>query len=379
MKFMHISDLHIGKRINGYSMLEDQEYILDKIIEIADSENIDSMLIAGDVYDKSVPSAEAVQLFDDFLFEFLKRNIKVFVISGNHDSAERIAFGSRIMNRGGIYMSPVYEGELSPVTLKDEFGKVNIWMLPFIKPANVRRFFENVDISSYTDALKTVIDSMNIDKSERNILITHQFVTGAERCESEEISVGGTDNVDASVFFDFDYTALGHIHRAQNCKTDNIRYCGTPLKYSFSEAKDIKSVTVAEIKEKGSLYVNTFPLIPMRDMVEIKGKYEDIMFKGFYKDTTYQNDYIHITLTDEDDIPDAISKLRTVYHNLMKLSYDNIRTRSSNIIDSDTEVQEKSPLELFSDFYILQNNLPMNDKQKVFVKNLIDDIWEGDE
>lgn len=379
MKFMHISDLHIGKRINGYSMLEDQEYILDKIIEIADSENIDSMLIAGDVYDKSVPSAEAVQLFDDFLFEFLKRNIKVFVISGNHDSAERIAFGSRIMNRGGIYMSPVYEGELSPVTLKDEFGKVNIWMLPFIKPANVRRFFENVDISSYTDALKTVIDSMNIDKSERNILITHQFVTGAQRCESEEISVGGTDNVDASVFFDFDYTALGHIHRAQNCKTDNIRYCGTPLKYSFSEAKDIKSVTVAEIKEKGSLYVNTFPLIPMRDMVEIKGKYEDIMFKGFYKDTTYQNDYIHITLTDEDDIPDAISKLRTVYHNLMKLSYDNIRTRSSNIIDSDTEVQEKSPLELFSDFYILQNNLPMNDKQKVFVKNLIDDIWEGDE
>ena len=220
---------------------------------------------------------------------------------------------------------------------------------------------------------------MNIDKSERNILITHQFVTGAQRCESEEISVGGTDNVDASVFYDFDYTALGHIHRAQNCKTDKIRYCGTPLKYSFSEAKDIKSVTVAEIKEKGSLYVNTFPLIPMRDMVEIKGKYEDIMFKGFYKDTTYQNDYIHITLTDEDDIPDAISKLRTVYHNLMKLSYDNIRTRSSNIIDSDTEVQEKSPLELFSDFYILQNNLPMNDKQKVFVKNLIDDIWEGDE
>ena len=378
MKLIHLSDLHIGKRVNEFSMLEDQEYILNKILEIADEEKTDGVIIAGDVYDKSVPSAEAVQLFDDFLVRLSQRNLSVFIISGNHDSPERIAFGSKLMDKSGIYLSPVYNGEIIPITLNDSYGKVNIWLLPFIKPVHVRRFFEDAQTETYTDALKAVIESFEMDKNERNILVTHQFVTGADRTESEEISVGGSDNVDASVFEAFDYTALGHIHRSQKCKSDNIRYSGTPLKYSFSEAKDVKSVTVIELKEKGDLIINTIPLIPLRDMIEIRGTYEDIMHRDFYKDTNYENDYVHITLTDEDDIPDAIGKLRTVYHNLMKLDYDNKRTRTSNIIEAVSDTEKKSPFEHFSLFYENQNNQPMTDRQIDFMKMLIGEVWEAE-
>ena len=378
MKFIHLSDLHLGKRVNEFSMLEDQEYILTKIINIIDDQKPDGVIIAGDVYDKSVPSAEAVALFDDFLVKLSKKNLYVFVISGNHDSPERIAFGGRLMEASKIYMSPVYDGGLSPVTLEDDYGKINIWMLPFIKPVHVRKFNENAEISSYTDAMRVAIDILNVDANERNLMITHHFVTGADRTESEEISVGGTDNVDVSVFDVFDYTALGHIHRPQNCKSEKVRYSGTPLKYSFSESKDNKSVTIVELKEKGNLLVNTIPLVPMRDMVEIKGKYDEIMLRDFYKDTSYQEDYVHITLTDEDDIPDAIGKLRTVYHNLMKLDYDNLRTRNMNSIDGAENVEKKSPYEHFSEFYEKQNNQPMNDNQSDFMKKLIEEIWEGE-
>ncbi|MBR5507258.1 MAG: exonuclease SbcCD subunit D [Clostridia bacterium] len=378
MKFIHLSDLHIGKRVNEYSMLEDQEYILNKIINIIDEQNPDGVIIAGDVYDKSVPSADAVALFDDFLVNLSKRNLYVFVISGNHDSPERIAFGGRLMEASKIYMSPVYDGELSPVTLEDEYGKINIWMLPFVKPVHVRKFNEDVEINSYTDAIRVAIDNLNINSSERNVMITHQFVTGADRTESEEISVGGTDNVDVSVFDAFDYTALGHIHRPQNCKSEKVRYSGTPLKYSFSESKDNKSVTVVEIKEKGVIVVGTIPLKPMRDMVEIKGEYDEIMLRDFYKATSYQEDYVHITLTDEDDIPDAVGKLRTVYRNLMKLDYDNLRTRNMNSIDGAENIEKKSPYEHFSEFYEKQNNQPMSDNQSEFIQKLIEEIWEGE-
>jgi len=376
MKFIHLSDLHIGKRVNEYSMLEDQEYILTKIINITYEENADCVIIAGDVYDKPSPSAEAVQLFDDFLVRLSEKNLKVFVISGNHDSPERIAFANKLMKKSGIYMSPVYNGDILPVALEDEYGTVNIWMLPFVKPAHVRRYNVDSEINSYTEAVKIAIDKLNIDETKRNVMITHQFVTGADICESEELSVGGTDNVDVSVFESFDYTALGHIHRPQNCKSERVRYCGTPLKYSFSEASDKKSVTVVELKEKGTLEINTIPLSPMRDMVELKGKYNDLMRHDFYNETTYREDYVHITLTDEEDIPDAVGKLRTVYHNLMKLDYDNTRTRSMNLIDIADDAESKSPFEHFSEFYELQNNQPMTGEQSEFIKGLIADIWE---
>lgn len=378
MKFIHLSDLHIGKRVNEYSMIEDQEYILKQIINIIDEQKPNGVIIAGDVYDKSVPSAEAVALFDEFLVELSKRELSVFVISGNHDSPERIAFGGRLMEASKIYMSPVYNGGLSPVTLEDEYGKINIWMLPFVKPVHIRKFNENMEINSYTDAMRIAIDSLKIHSTERNIMITHQFVTGAERTESEEISVGGSDNVDVSVFEAFDYTALGHIHRPQNCGSEKVRYSGTPLKYSFSESKDNKSVTVIELKEKGTLYIDTIPLKPMRDMVEIKGKYDEIMLRDFYKNTSYPEDYVHITLTDEDDVPDAIGKLRTVYHNLMKLDYDNLRTRNMNSVGGADNVEKKSPYEHFSEFYEKQNNQPMNNNQSEFMKKIIEEIWEGE-
>ncbi len=376
MKFIHLSDLHIGKRVNEYSMIEDQQFILTKIINIIDRKEPDAVIIAGDVYDKSVPSAEAVQLFDDFLFRLSKRKLKVFVISGNHDSAERIAFGGRLMSLSGVYMAPVFDGDIHPVKMQDEYGKINVYMLPFIKPVNVRGLYPDEEIFSYTDALKAVIGKLKIDTAERNILVTHQFVTGASRTESEEISVGGTDNVDASVFSDFDYTALGHIHRPQSCGSERIRYCGTPLKYSFSEAGDKKSVTVVEFKEKGDVDISVVPLVPMRDMVEIKGKYKDIMLRDFYNDTTLREDYVHIILTDEEEINDAVGKLRTVYHNLMKLTYDNKRTRTNTVITSAENVMNKTPFEHFSEFYELQNNSPMTEEQIKIMTELFNEAAE---
>jgi len=377
MKLVHISDLHIGKSVNGYSMLEDQKHILNQVLNIIENEHPGAVLIAGDVYDKSVPSAEAVETFDDFLYGLARKGTHVFMISGNHDSPERLCFGSRIMNAQGIHISPVFGGMVKPDVLEDEHGPVNFYMLPFIKPANVRRFVDNTDILTYTDAVGAAVKAMNIDPSERNVLITHQFVTGAIRSESEEISVGGTDNVDACVFEEFDYTALGHIHRPQNI-TGKIRYSGSPLKYSFSESKYDKSVTLAELGKKGNLSVRTIPLKPLHEMVELKGKYEDIIKKSFYEDTSWQEDYVHITLTDEEDVLNAAARLRTVYHNLMKLDYDNARTRQDAEIETPADMEGKSPLELFEEFYALQNALPLSDIQKSFVRELIEKIWEDE-
>ncbi len=377
MKLIHLSDLHLGKRVNEFSMLEDQKYILTKIINVIDDEKPDGVLIAGDVYDKSVPSAEAVGLFDDFLYKLSKRDLKVFVISGNHDSPERIAFGSRLMNRSGIYMSPMYAGQVVPITLTDEYGEADVYMLPFLKPVHVRRYYPDEEITSYTHALRHAISQLNIHPSRRNLLITHQFVTGASRSDSEDISVGGSDNVDASVFELFDYVALGHIHGPQNIGKATIRYCGTPLKYSFSEANHIKSVTVVELAGKGSVFVRTVPLFPKFDMREIRGTYSDIVTKKNYEGTN-TNDYMHITLTDEEDIPDAIGKLRVIYPNLMKLDYDNKRTRSNTALNPAEELDKKSPLELLSEFYEFQNNQPMSEEQTAFSRELIESIWEDE-
>lgn len=379
MKLIHLSDIHLGKRVNEFSMLEDQAHILKKILAVVDEEKPNGVLIAGDVYDKSVPSTEAVQLFDDFLVGLAERKLPVFIISGNHDSPERLSFANRLIDATGIHLAPVYNGVVEPITLSDEYGPVNVYMLPFIKPAHVRGFFPDTEITSYSDAVAAAIGRMNIDKTQRNVLITHQFVTGAQRSDSEELSVGGTDNIGAEVFCDFDYVALGHIHGPQNMDSGRIRYCGSPLKYSFSEAAQQKSVTVAELKEKGALEIHTVPLIPRRDMVELKGSYQQLTQREFYENTTYQEDYTHITLTDEEDIPDAVAKLRTVYHNLMKLDYDNTRTRHSAAISGAENVETRSPIDLFAEFYELQNGLPMSAEQTELVAALIEKIWEGEE
>ena len=377
MKLIHLSDLHLGKRVNEFPMGEDQQYILEEILQVIDAEAPDAVLIAGDIYDKSMPSTEAVTLFDDFLVRLARRDLQVFVISGNHDSPERLAFGNRLMDGSGIHISPVYGGELTPWYLEDAYGRAAVWLLPFIKPAYVRRFFPE-EIKDSTQALKKALEGLPLDTADRNILVAHQFVTGAERSDSEEFSVGGADNVDASVFDGFDYVALGHIHGPQNVGSKRVRYCGTPLKYSFSEASHQKSVTVAELGKKGELTIRTVPLIPRRDMVELRGTYEELMRKSFYENTSWQEDYVHITLTDEDDVMDAVQKLRQVYHNMMKLDYDNTRTRNDPILQEITEAELRQPAELFADFYEQQNGLPMTEVQRNFVEELIEQIREED-
>ena len=373
MKLIHLSDLHIGKRVNEISMLEDQAYILTRILQITDEENADAVLIAGDVYDKSVPSAEAVTLFDDFLYRLAQRKKPVMIISGNHDSPERLAFGNRLIAQNNIYISPVYSGNVEPVPLTDGHGQVDFWLLPFVKPAHVKRFYPDKAIDSYTDALRVAIENMEIDPQKRNVLLTHQFVTGASTCESEEISVGGSDNVDASVFDGFDYVALGHIHGPQNIGSNRIRYCGTPLKYSFSEESHHKSVTVVHLGPKGELELTLRPLFPRQDLRSIRGSFAEVTGSSFSSST---QDYLHVILTDEEDIPEAMGKLRMLYPNIMKLSYDNTRTRCSQVIDGALDVQQKTPLELFEELYTLQNNQPMSSEQRKFTQALIESIWE---
>lgn len=375
MKFVHLSDLHLGKRVNGYSMIEDQKYILIKILNVIDEQKAEAVVIAGDVYDKPIPPTEAVQLFDDFLFRLVERNLQILVISGNHDSPERIAFGSRFMDKSGVHMSQVYNGKNDLVELKDKYGKVNFYMLPFVKPSNVRRFFEDEEINTYTDAVRVAVSHMNVNKKARNVIITHQFVTGAQRSKSETIAVGGTDNVDSYVFDDFDYVALGHIHGPQNVGKNTVRYCGTPLKYSFSEISHKKSVTVVEMKEKGNVKVSTVELTPKLDMREIKGTYEELTFKKNYENTNTE-DYLHIILTDEEDVADAVAKLRCVYPNLMKLDYDNTRTRNSLALTQAEETEKKSDTELLSEFFEKQNGKPLSDEQLEYAANLFEQIKE---
>lgn len=375
MKIMHLSDLHIGKKVNEYSMLQDQIYILKEILQIIDDEKVETVIIAGDVYDRSLPPNDSLGLFDEFLYQLSSRNVNVFVISGNHDSPERISYCGRMMTENKIFLSPVYDGNVKPITLNDDYGEVNFYLLPFVRPADIRRYFPDENIENYTDAVKVAIDNMNVDFSERNILVTHQFVTGAELSESEDIIVGGTDNVSGEVFDGFDYVALGHIHREQTVGKDNIRYCGTPLKYSFSEAKHIKSVTILDFNDKGNIEYSKIPLTPFRDMREIRGTYYELTLKSSYESTNTE-DYLHITLTDEEDIPDAIGKLRSIYPNIMKLDYDNLRTRGSGTVDAIENIESKSPFELFAELFKQQNNQDMSEEQEEIMRNLIDKIWE---
>lgn len=376
MKFLHLADLHLGKRVNGFSMLEDQAHILRQILAILDDEQPDGVLIAGDVYDKSVPSVEAVGLLDGFLTELRARGVPVLLISGNHDSPERLAFGGRVMDSCGIHISPVYDGALAPVTLQDAFGPVHVWLLPFVKPAHVRRWFPDADIESYTDAVAEAVAHMDIDTAARNVLVTHQFVTGGARSGSEELSVGGTDNVDSGVFAPFDYVALGHLHGAQHIGRETIRYAGSPLKYSFSEARQHKSVTVVTLGEKGDVQVRTVALTPLRELREIRGSYDELTARSFYEHTTYRSDYLHLILTDEQDVFDAMSRLRTIYPYLMTLDYDNARTRAAGGMSVPAETERRTPSELFEALYQRQNHRPMSEVQRAYIAQLMEQIME---
>lgn len=377
MKILHTSDLHIGKRINEYSMIEDQEKILNQIIDIAKEEQPDAIILAGDIYDKSVASAEAVRLFDQFLVGLVQLKKSIFIISGNHDSAERIAFGAEIMKSSQVYLSPVYNGKIEPVILNDGTTNVAFYLLPFIKPSIVQHFAEEgAELKTYNDAMRYVIDHFELGEDCRKVLITHQFITGATSSESEDMVVGGLDNIDASIFDDFDYVALGHLHRPQHCGRESVRYSGTPLKYSFSEVNDKKSVTIVEINGNTVPVVSTRPLTPMHEWYDLKGTYDELTAKSYYDGKGYDEAYVRITLTDEDDIPDGMRKLRSIYHRLMELRYDNKRTQAGlTSIGSPKNINTIKPDEIFAELFEKQNAQAMTEDQKTYLYNIIGSIF----
>lgn len=375
MKLLHLADLHIGKRVNGFSMLEDQKYILDQIVSITAEEQPQAVLLAGDVYDKPVPSAEAVQMLDSFLVRLSRLGTQVYIISGNHDSAERVAFGRELMEASGVHIAPVYDGVVEPFTLTDEFGSVRVFLIPFLKPANVRAVFPEEEIASYTDAMRVVVEHLSLNPRERNVAVVHQFVTGAETCDSEERSVGGLDDVDALVFTPFDYVALGHLHGPQKVGQECVRYAGSPLKYSFSELNQRKSVTVVELREKGRMDVRAVPLEPLRELRELRGTFQELTDKVFYQQQN-SGDYYRIVLTDEEDVPNAAARLRSYYPNWMVLDYDNHRTRASGgALEGAGDVDNRQPIDLFEELYKQQNGQPMSQEQREVLEELMEEIW----
>ncbi len=433
MRLMHLSDLHLGIKVYEFDLYDDQKYMLDQLIDIAREKSVDGIMISGDIYDRQVPPAESVALFDSFLTKLSNLGFKVYIISGNHDSQERLSFGSRLMEGSGIYFGGTFDGTVSRIDLEDEFGPVHIFMLPFLKSAIVRAhmgegkkdFEENLEkvsdeytkeliannkdtieetiekeiiedkdqetevdkskdknnekdkITGYQEAIDYVLDKCDVNENDRNVIMAHQFVTGASRSDSEEINVGGVDGISADSFSGFDYVALGHIHTPQMIGgKDTVRYCGTMLKYSFSECSQDKSVPVITFMEKGNTEIELVPLKPQKDMREIKGTYLELTAKNNYADTNVE-DYLHVTLTDEEDVPDALGRLRSIYPNIMKLDYDNLRTRSVYNNEIPDEVEKKSPLDLFDEFYNLQNGRSLNEEESSYVQSKIDELWEG--
>ena len=375
MKLFHISDLHLGKRLNEHPLLEDQRYILQEILTAVDTENPDALLIAGDIYDKAIPPVEAVTLFDDFLYSLTQRKIPVLLIYGNHDSAERVTFASRLLARSGLFFAPAYQGAVEPITIEDAYGPVDFYLLPFVKPSHVRRFHPGDEIATYTDAMVAAIAHMQLNNQHRNVLVTHQFVTGAALSDSEEICVGGSENVDASVFAPFDYVALGHIHGPQYVSAPHIRYCGSPLKYSFSEAGHQKSITVVTLGPKGEVDITTLPLRPRRELRRLKGSFEQLTSPAFYQQQD-RDAYLQITLINEDLIPNAMHTLRVIYPNLLNLLFDNRRTAADQFVATALQPELHSPEDYFAQLYELQNNQPMTEEQYAFIRQMVQQIQE---
>ena len=379
MKILHLADLHLGKVIQEQSLLEDQKYMLNEIIKKLQEENVETILISGDVYDRSIPQTDAIDLLDYFLNILIKDLKKqVFIISGNHDSKERLGFGNKIFENDGLFISSKYEGKIKKVELQDEYGKLNIYMLPFIKPIEVKKYFNDESLS-YDETIKKIIEKEDIDESQRNIILTHQFVTAigeqVERTESEVLTLGGTDNVDISNYNKFDYVAIGHVHRPQRIGRDTARYAGTMLKYSFSEVNHKKTMPIIDFKEKGNIDIKLVELKPLRDMREIKGPIEKLL-ENYEEENA--NDYIRAIITNEEPVYDAIGQLRRIYPNVLKLEVQNSKILSN--IEFKTEnlrkVKSKSEVELFNEFYKFQNNIELNVEQKNLIQEVVKEIKE---
>ena len=380
MRILHLADLHLGKILQEQPLIEDQKYMLEEIIKKVQEENIEIILISGDIYDRSIPQTDAVDMLDYFLNKLIKDLKKqVFIISGNHDSKERLGFGNKIFENDGLYISSKYEGQIKKVELQDEYGKLNIYLLPFIKPVEVKKYFED-EILSYDETIKKIIEKENIDETQRNIILTHQFVTcigeEVERTDSETISLGGIDNVDISNYDKFDYVAIGHVHRPQRIGRDTARYAGTMLKYSFSEVNHKKTIPIIDFKEKGNINIKLVELIPLRDMREIKGTIEELIKKENYKNTNTE-DYIKAIITNEEPVYDAIGQIRKIYPNVLKLEIQNSKSSVSPNDEKEKELQNiknKSEVELFNEFYKFQNYTKLNDEQTQVIENIVKEI-----
>lgn len=380
MRFLHIADLHLGKKLYEAPLIDDQRHILHQLTELAAAERVTAVLVAGDVYDRAVPPAEAVQLLDGFLTGLAARDIPVVLIGGNHDSAERLAFGARLMASRQVYIAPPFDAAhtaIAPLRFNDEHGEAYVWPLPFIKPAHVRATLPEAEAGTYTQAVASVLGALPLDTAQRNVLVCHQYLTGAERAESEEAPVGGLDNVDAAVMAAFDYVALGHLHRAQRVGRDTVRYAGSPLAYAFSEAGEPKSATLVTLGRKGETAVRAVPLMPLRQLRALRGRYDELALRKNYEGTCL-TDYLAVTLTDETDVPDALAKLQSIYPNLLRLTYDNARTRAVGAAGAPQPDGQRAPLMLLHDFYALQNGAPIGPQASAYALTLLQKAWEGE-
>lgn len=382
MKLLHLADLHLGKRVNEIPMLAEQENACRQILAIAREEKPQAALLAGDIYDKPTPAAEAVQLFDWFLTELAGIVPSVLIIAGNHDGAERLAFAAQMLNRQGVYIAPPFRGEVTRVELADEFGAVDFWLLPFVKPLTVRRCYDDAaNVADYDAAVARIMQEVHFREGVRNVLLAHQLITGSQTCDSEELAIGGLDNVDAARFAAFDYVALGHLHGAQRAGGfAKMRYAGSPLKYSFSEARQAKSVTLVDLAADGGVSIDTRPITPLHDMREMRGSFAELTDPAYVAaQGEAAADYLHIVLTDAADVLDAALRLNQAYPNLMKLDYDNARTRAEQAPLLAAQPEGKRPLELFEEFYRAQTAQELTDEQRKLLTHLIEEIWEGGE
>ena len=375
MKFAHLADLHIGKRLYEYSLVDNQKDILNKIVELVKASGVDGVVISGDVYDKSVPPVDAVEIMDEFLSALSSLGIFIIIIGGNHDSVARLSFASKILEKNNVYISPVFNGNIEKIEMSDKFGRINFYLLPYIRPINVRRAYEDFVGETFTESLKFVMDKINPDTSIRNVLVSHQFVTGAQKSASEEIYVGGSENVAYTLFDDFDYVALGHLHMPQNVGRETVRYAGTPLKYSFSEISHKKSMTIVEIKEKGNIEIELIPLIPTQDLVELKGSLKELISDSVVA-SVERSSFVKITLTDEVLKNDALDVLKQFYPYIVSIGYDNSMTRQNNVVENKATSKEERPEEIVEDLFMQQNNRQMNDIEKDLIEKLVKKVWE---
>ena len=377
MKILHLADLHLGKRVNEMSMIEDQKYILDQIITLIKEESVGIVLLCGDIYDKSIPTIEAIHLLDEFLDQLSKMAIKVLMISGNHDSIDRLSFGKSLFTRSNLYIASQFENEIEKITVKENGITVNFYMLPFVKSAYISHIFQ-LQTDSYEECFRYLIEHTKIDEEETNILLSHQFVTAnkknPELSDSETSSLGGLDNIDFHIFDPFDYVALGHIHKPQAMGREMVRYAGSILKYSFSEIHMDKKATILTIDAKKEISLSFHPLKPLRDMREIECSLEELLKKQC--EIGKQEDYMHVILTDEEQILDAIGKVRTIYPNVMQISFKNRRhmkqLESAQI--KEDQISDQSPAELFEQFYKMQNHIDLDEKRLQLVLSVFEEV-----